>query len=138
VEFSAELFFPGGVTASFFNSFRTQHQQWAHISGDKGWLHIPDFVLPYQGCESAFEVNNAHFDISGCSFRMRSHPRRHAAPEQPDGAPDSQETNMIRNFSKLAISGKPDPFWGDIALKTQQVLDALVRSAHAGGSLVAV
>jgi len=138
VEFSAELFFPGGVTASFFNSFRTQHQQWAHISGDKGWLHIPDFVLPYQGCESAFEVNNAHFDISGCSFRMRSHPRRHAAPEQPDGAPDSQETNMIRNFSKLAISGKPDPFWGDIALKTQQVLDALVRSAHADGALVAV
>ena len=88
--------------------------------------------------ESAFEVNNAHFDISGCAFRMQSHPRRFAAHEQPDGAPDSQETNMIRAFSRLAKSGKPDPFWGEIAVKTQQVLDALVRSAHADGAPVAV
>jgi predicted dehydrogenase len=138
LEFSAELFFHGGVTASFFNSFRTQHQQWAHISGDKGWLSIPDFVLPYQGCESSFEVNNAHFHIAGCSFHMQGHPRRFAAIEQADGAPDSQETSMIRTFSTLALSGKPDPFWGDIAIKTQSILDALVKSAAMDGALVTV
>jgi predicted dehydrogenase len=138
LEFSAELFFHGGVTASFFNSFRTQHQQWAHISGDKGWLSIPDFVLPYQGCESSFEVNNAHFHIAGCSFHMQGHPRRFAAIEQADGAPDSQETSMIRTFSTLALSGKPDPFWGDIAIKTQNILDALVKSAAMDGALVTV
>jgi hypothetical protein len=69
---------------------------------------------------------------------MQGHPRRFAAIEQADGAPDSQETSMIRTFSTLALSGKPDPFWGDIAIKTQSILDALVKSAAMDGALVTV
>src|SRR5262249_35915248 len=46
MEFSGELFFPGGVSGSFYCSFRTQNQQWAHVSGTGGSVHVPDFVLP--------------------------------------------------------------------------------------------
>ena len=55
-----------------------------------------------------------------------------------DGAPDAQETNMIRTFSGLALSGKVDAAWPDIALKTQVVLDACLASARADGKLVEV
>jgi predicted dehydrogenase len=137
-EFSGELFFPGGASGSFYCSFRTENQQWAHVSGTSGYVHVPDFVLPFFGCESSFEANRPLFRVNGCSFRMESHPRRYAAAEYSDGAPDSQETNMIRTFSGLALSGKVDPTWGEIALKTQLVLDACLRSARDGGRLVPV
>lgn len=136
MEFSAELFFPGGVSGSFYCSFRTENQQWAHVSGTGGWVHVPDFVLPFFGCESSFEANRPVFNVKGCSFHMESHARRHAAAEYSDGTPDAQETNMIRTFSELALSGKPDPSWGEIALKTQLVLDACLRSARDGGRLL--
>ena len=45
---------------------------------------------------------------------------------------------MIRTFSALVLSGKVDPSWGEIALETQLVLDACLRSARDGGRLVAV
>jgi predicted dehydrogenase len=137
-EFSGELFFPGGVSATFYCSFQTENQQWAHVSGTRGSLLVPDFVLPFYGSESGFEVNAPFFRVDGCSFHMESHPRRYAAREYSDGMSDSQETNMIRTFAELAASGKPDPAWGEIALKTQQVLDACLQSARDGGRLVPV
>jgi predicted dehydrogenase len=132
-EFSGELFFPGGVSASFYCSFRTENHQWAHVSGTHGSVHVPDFVLPFYGCESGFEVNQPHFRVEGCSFRMESHPRQHAVREYSEGASDAQEVNMIRTFSDLAMSGRVDPSWGEIALKTQLVLDACLQSARADG-----
>jgi predicted dehydrogenase len=138
MEFSGELLFPGGVTASFFCSFLAENQQWAHVSGTAGSLLVPDFVLPFYGSEVGFEVNRPVFIVRGCSFHMESHPRRHAVREYSDGAPDAQEANMIRAFSGIVTSGKLDPSWGDIALKTQMVTDACLRSAHDGGKLVSV
>lgn len=136
MEFSGELFFPGGATASFFCSFLAENQQWAHVSGTKGTVQVPDFVLPFYGAEVGFEANRPVFTVRGCRFHMESHPRRFAIREYSDGAPDSQETNMIRTFAGLVLSGKLDPTWGDIALKTQQVLDACLRSVHDGGKFV--
>src|SRR5262245_72229 len=52
VEFSGELLYPNGVSASFYCSFRTENQQWAHVSGTRGQLYVDDFVLPYFGCEA--------------------------------------------------------------------------------------
>ncbi|MEQ1829888.1 MAG: Gfo/Idh/MocA family oxidoreductase, partial [Pirellula sp.] len=49
VDFSAELTFPNGSTGSFFCSFTTGNQQWAHISGTKGNVFLRDFVLPHFG-----------------------------------------------------------------------------------------
>jgi predicted dehydrogenase len=133
IEFSGELFFPGNTSASFYCSFRAENQQWANISGTQGYVQVPDFVIPFFGCESAFEVNTAVFRVDGCDFRMESHPRRFAVHEYSSGTENAQETNMFRTFSRIVISGQLEPSWGEIALKTQQVLDACLQSAREDG-----
>lgn len=138
LEFSGELFWNGGVSASFYCSFNTELQQWAHISGTKGSIAVQDFVLPYFGCESSFVADRPVFNVNGTRYHWESHPKRFAVTEYSDGAPDAQETNMIRTFSGLALSGKVDPFWGDVALKTQVVMDACLASARNGGALTPV
>lgn len=132
-EFSGELLFPNGASASFYCSFRTEIQQWASVSGERGHLYVPDFVLPHVGAESAFDVFNPTFQVNGCDFRMENHPRRFAVAEASHGTADAQETNMVREFSRIVLSGKLEPSWGEIALKTQQVLDACLLSARNDG-----
>jgi len=135
-EFSAELFYPEGVSASFYCSFVTENQQWAHISGTEGFATVPDFVLPYFGSEVAFTVNKPKFRAAGCRFNMEDHTRRIAVAEYSNNAESAQETNLFRDFSRLALSGQPDHSWADIALKTQQVLDACLASARQDGKPV--
>lgn len=135
MEFSGELFFADGVSASFYCSFQTEHQQWAHISGTKGCVSVSDFVLPFYGAETRFNVHQPVFNVNGCRFHMEEHTRRIGVAEYSDGEPASQEANMIRTFSDLALAGKPDPSWGQIALKTQTVLDACLLSAKHEGEL---
>jgi predicted dehydrogenase len=137
-EFSGEMFFAGGVSASFYCSFLAEHQQWANVSGTKGFLHVPDFVLPYYGSEAAYTVTNSRFHVSNCQFNMEEHARRRTVGEYSNNAPDAQETNLIRNFAALALSGRVDPTWSEIALKTQQVLDACLRSSRQDGTCVAM
>jgi predicted dehydrogenase len=135
-EFSGELLFSGGVSAGFYCSFLTEHQQWANVSGTKGYLQVDDFVLPYFGPEVGFEVSNAVFNLQCCDFNMEEHTRRLAVAEYGNSAANSQETNMFCDFAEAALSGRPDPSWGDIALKTQLVLDACLESARAGGRTI--
>jgi predicted dehydrogenase len=135
-EFSGELFFPHGVSASFYCSFRVENQQWAHASGTKGSVSLSDFVLPFYGAEAAFEVSQPVFNVQGCAFRMEAHTRRHAVREYSEGAAGAQEVNMIRAFSELVTSKKLDPTWGDIAMKTQLILDACLQSARDGGKVL--
>jgi predicted dehydrogenase len=51
-------------------------------------------------------------------------------PEYGNSHATAQEANMFRTFSDLVATGRRDPQWGEIALRTQQVLDACVRSAR--------
>ena len=135
-EFSAELFFDGGVSASFYTSFRTEHQQWVNVSGTKGNVMVSDFVLPFYDSEVAFDVNNSHFDQNGCQFNMERHARRVSVREFGNNHPNAQETNLFRNFANLAIGGKPDPHWPEIAIKTQKLMDACLESARNDGAYV--
>ncbi len=135
-DFSGELFFPGDVSAGFYCSFLTEHQQWANVSGTRGYLQVDDFVLPYFGAEVGFEVSNAVFNLQCCDFNMEEHTRRLAVPEYGNSAANSQETNMFRDFADLALSGQPDPAWGEMALNTQRVLEACLQSARAGGRTI--
>jgi predicted dehydrogenase len=135
-EFSGELFFDGGVTSSFYCSFLTEHQQWAHVSGTRGHLQFNDFVLPFMGSEVAFDVSNHHFDITDCHFNMEQHTSRVAVSEYANNHPTAQETNLFRTFSAQVLSGTTDPHWGDIALQTQQILDALVVSSQDNGAVI--
>jgi predicted dehydrogenase len=138
VDFCGELLYPGGVSASFYCSFRAENQQWAIVSGTEGYVTVPDFVVPFYGCETGFEVNRPLFRVTGCDFNMESHPRRFAAHEYSSGMPNAQETNMIRTFADIVTSGRLEPQWGEIALKTQQVIDACLRSAGEDGRAVPV
>lgn len=138
VEFSGELFFAGGASASFYCSFRTANQQTAIVSGTQGYLMVPDFVLPFHGIEAGFEVNRPEFRIQGCNFNMESHWRLFAVQELTNSAADAQEVNMIRTFAETVRAEKVEPRWGEIALKTQQVLDACLTSARDGGRPMAV
>jgi predicted dehydrogenase len=138
VEFSGELFFPDGVSGSFYCSFVAENQQWANVSGAKGAVHLQDFVLPFYGCELAFGVSKPVFRVQGCEFNMQGHERRYAVPEFSDGKPSSQESNMIRTFANIVASGKLEPAWGEQALKTQLVLDACLKSARDDGKLTLV
>jgi predicted dehydrogenase len=138
LEFSAELQFGEGVTAGFYISFVTAHQQWAVISGNRGWIQLPDFVLPNYGSEVAFTINNADFAQNGCRFHMEDHPRRVAVREYSDGHPTAQETNLIRDFAALVLAGTPSTHWGEVSLKTQIVMDACLRSARAGGEEILI
>jgi predicted dehydrogenase len=129
-EFSGELLFEDGVSAGFYCSFVTAHQQWCHISGDQGMASIRDFVLPFHGCEASFEVSQNHFLIEGCDFHMEDHTQRIAVHEYSSGRETAQEVNMIQTFSELVHSGVRDRQWGRFTLATQQVLDALFQSAN--------
>ena len=135
-EFSGELFFDGGVSASMYNAFINQHQQWANISGTRGNLHVADYVLPYFGNEQYFDVHNPEFVAEGCVFNMERHTQRHVTAEFSNNAADAQETSLFRNFADLALSGKPDNHWPEISLKTQRVMDACLESARNGSQPV--
>ncbi|MBI1345821.1 gfo/Idh/MocA family oxidoreductase [bacterium] len=135
-EFSAELFFANNVSASFYCSFQTENQQWASISGTKGHIFVPDFVLPYFGDEVTYRVTNSQFIVSGCQFDMEERGRTVAIPEHSNNHPNAQESQLFRTFSQLALSGHPDWEWGEITLKTQRVMDACFASAKDNGHLV--
>jgi len=138
VSISAELAFPGGVTASLYCSFEAENQQWVHISGTKGHIAMDDFVLPSHGPELAFEVGQPSFEVDGCHFHMERHTRRVATREHSDSHPTAQETKLFRKFGEIVLGGKTDPHWPEISLKTQLVLDAILRSAREGGREVAL
>jgi predicted dehydrogenase len=138
LEFSGELFWPNGVSSSFYCSFNTELQQWAHVSGTKGSVALRDFVLPYFGCESEFVSDRPVFNVVGTRYHWESHPKRHAVTEYSDGAPDAQETNMARTFGEIVLTKELVAHWPEIALKTQTVMDACLHSARTGGALIEV
>jgi predicted dehydrogenase len=131
-ELSAEMLFPGGVSAAFYCSFRTENEQWATVSGTKGLVYIPDFVLPFFGDEVRFEVTNSVYQITGCDFDMQRRTRAVVIPEYSNSHATAQEANMFRTFSTFVVTRRRDPHWGDIALRTQVVMDACGQSAKTG------
>ncbi|MEO8426898.1 MAG: Gfo/Idh/MocA family oxidoreductase [Verrucomicrobiota bacterium] len=132
-EFSGELLFDNGVSSGFYSSFLTCNEQWATISGTKGYLRVSDFVVPFFGNESSFQVNNVVHNVNVCDHNMESHWRRFAIPEYSNSHATAQETNLFRNFADQVSSGKVNETLPEIALKTQQVMNACFESARADG-----
>ncbi len=122
-EFSATLNYPGGVTAEFYASFLAAKQQWAFVSGQKGWLRLPDFVHPFNGYEPAFEVNEKFLTVAS---DVKCPP---GANPMDFGHATAQDTRMWRNFANQIHSGQLNDDWPMWALKTQKVLDACHASA---------
>jgi len=123
-EFSAELFFKDGVSASFYCSFLTSGQQWATISGASGCLYVSDFVLPFHKDELTCEVRDERLTINGCDFRMEPGVKRFPVAEHSNSHATAQESNMFRAFADQVLSGKLNDDWPMWALKTQRVVEA--------------
>jgi predicted dehydrogenase len=126
LEFSAELVFGKNVSFSFYSSFVAGRQQWVHVSGQKGWLRVPDFVHPFNSYEPAFEVNEKFISTPAevkCPPGVDPFPQGHAT---------AQDTRMWRNFANQIASGKLNHDWPMWAAKTQKVLDACHEAARRG------
>jgi predicted dehydrogenase len=125
-EFSGELFYDDGVSVEFYSSFRTAKQQWVHVSGQKGWLRLPDFIHPFNSYEPAFEVNEKFITVASdvkCPPGIDPFPQGHAT---------AQDTRMWRNFANQIASGKLNEDWPMWSLQTQKVLDACHEAARRG------
>jgi predicted dehydrogenase len=128
-EFSAELFYDDGVSVEFYSSFRAAKQQWVHVSGQNGWLLLPDFVHPFNSYEPAFEVNEKYLTTTSdvkCPPGVDPLVQGHAT---------AQDARMFRNFANQIFSGKLNDDWPMWSLKTQTVLDACHEAARCGTSL---
>ncbi len=138
MEFSGELFFKNGVSSAFYCSFVTAHEEWAMISGNHGYVRLADFVLPLFGNETAFELNNTVFSVNGCDFNMEGHAARLAVPEHSNSHPTAQDSSLFRNFGEQVRAGTLNKGWPEIALKTQQVMEACFESAQVEGRSVLI
>jgi predicted dehydrogenase len=132
---TAELGFGDGVTAGLHCSFAASDQQWAVISGDRGVLRVPDFVLPYAGSDMGFEVSQARYVTQGCEARMERGDVWHRVVEASHGTPDAQEARMFRAFAEGVRSGSVNEGWMAAALDTQRMLDACLSSLAGDGIL---
>ena len=108
-EFSAELFFDSGASASFYCSFLVEKQQWVQVSGSKGYLRLDDFVHPKKTYEPSFELNGSEVKLEKIPF--------------------AQDANLFRNFAAQVLSGKLNEDWPRWACQTQEVMDACHTAA---------
>ena len=125
-EFSAELFYDEGVSVGFFSSFRAAKQQWVHVSGQNGWLRLPDFIHPFNSYEPAIEVNEKFNTVEGDAKCP------HDADPMIQGHATAQDARMWRNFANQIFSGKLNEEWPQWARQTQEVLDACLAAARQG------
>ncbi len=136
--FSGTLEFAGGVGASYHCSFNAMNAQWAIVSGTKGLLQISDFVLPFSGTQTRYNLTRSEFAINVCQADYHEGRQAGQIDEPSNNAPGSQESALFADFSDLVITGRRDSHWPRISLLTQQVLDACLRSARCGGAPVSV
>ncbi|MBL8892321.1 MAG: Gfo/Idh/MocA family oxidoreductase [Planctomycetaceae bacterium] len=126
-EFSGELYFSAGRTASLYCSFLNQHQQWVHFSGTQGNFWVDDFVLPWFGNRLRVRERQVSFNESGFDFNYECHGQDFWYDEYGNGHPSAQEVQLVRKFVELTKS--PDTYWPQIAQKAQHVMQALWDSA---------
>lgn len=135
-EFSAELQFPGGVSAAFYCSFLTENQQTAMLSGDAGYLTVNDFVLPFYDAEAVWYQSQHVLEIDNCRWNFGRHTSRRAIAEYAAGEANSQEVAMVRSFGQCVLERQLDPRYPELTIKTQTILDACRRSDIAGGVMI--
>lgn len=122
-------------TATFVASFIHAEQQWARVSGTSKHLEIDDFVIPFEP-SSGFEIVSQKWGDK--ARRVERVVSMHSKTALPDPSRDSQESLMWEKFADLTHNRKGRAFWYLIALKTQMVTDACMKSLRNGGLEVLV
>ncbi|TWU24133.1 1,5-anhydro-D-fructose reductase [Novipirellula galeiformis] len=137
-EFSAELQFGEGLSATFYCSFLTSNQQTAVVSGDRGHLTIDDFVLPFYDSQAHWATHDHALEIENCRWNFNRKTQSRSSVGYASGEPNSQEVQMVRRLATCALHNKLDLRYPELTLKTQLILDACRRSAIANGDWVNV
>jgi len=117
MEFSGELDFSNGATASFHCSFLSPDQKWLNVSGTKGNFRVADFVVPSDDNDTDWELG----------FQRMARP-----PE----AGMSTAARMFACFADEVRNETVDSRWPEISLKTQMLLDACELSSRLGRAMV--
>lgn len=134
VEFSGEMTLAGDATASLYCSFVAANQQWIQFSGTRASLSMDDFVLPWFGCRTGWRENSPEFNRSGWDFNYESRERVSWVDEYGNGDPSAQEACLVRRFSEQVLAGRPEDEWGNLALRTQALMEGLVESSVRQGA----
>lgn len=129
-EFTGELVFADGATASLYCSFLNHHQQWVHVSGTEGSLSMDDFVLPWFGNQLGIRYRAAAFNETGFDFNYERRGEDLLVNEYANGHPSAQEVKLVAKFRELALSGRPDAYWPSVSQQTQTIMQALWDSAN--------
>ena len=117
MEFSGELDFSNGTTASFYCSFLTPNQRWLNVSGTKGNIRVPDFVVPADDNDTDWEIGF------------------HRVARSPKSVM-STAARMFACFAREVRENATDSRWPEISLKTQLLLDACELSSRLGRAVV--
>ena len=112
---SGLLWYDGSRTASFDCGFDVGMRKWFEIAGTQGSLVCDDFTLPWHADKARFWLHDAH-----------GHSSERVVPSA------RQEVLMIEGFSEIVRTRRLDSAWPRKALETQQVCDALAKSASSG------
>lgn len=136
VELRGDLSFSDNRSASFHCSFTSSLEQTCRISGTKGTLSLDDFVQPIEGPETRFHLTQLGSLNEGCNYSTTATRREVTIPGKSTNAEGSQETLLFQKFGELVLSGKPDPSWPALSMLTQKVMDAVLKSARAGGEAI--
>ncbi|MEM6981275.1 MAG: Gfo/Idh/MocA family oxidoreductase, partial [Planctomycetota bacterium] len=137
-EFRGEMRFNDGLTAGLFCSFRCVNQQTAMLTGSQGYVTLDDFVLPFVGAESQFQLHRHELQISGGRWNYGRHSQTFSVAEHASDQPDSQEVAMVRTIASWALGAAIDQRAADRALQTQRILDAMRQSDVSGGRFIPI
>lgn len=109
------LWFPGDQMASFESGFNAVRRRWLEIAGTDAGLVCDDFTRSWNPDKPRFWIHNA----DGTSDQnVVTHP--------------PIERCLIDAFCDLIRAGKTEHVWLKLSLQTQQVCDALLKSARSG------
>ncbi|MEI6538339.1 MAG: Gfo/Idh/MocA family oxidoreductase [Planctomycetota bacterium] len=109
------LWFPHNQMASFESGFDTIRRRWMEVAGTNAALVCDDFTKPWNAEKPRFWMHNA----DGTSDQnIVTHP--------------PLERCLVDAFCQMVRSGNVHHDWLTLSLQTQQVCDALLKSARSG------
>jgi len=126
--FSAILWYSDGRSAHFDCTFGEATRQWVEFSGKDASVRVDDFVVPWNSRVSFLE--QAEPEPENTNFTVIKYPGKSRQVVVNEKL--SQEQQMIEDMCEIILSGKLNPFWVEVALKTHLLLVLLMKSAADG------
>ena len=109
------LWFPHDQMASFESGFNAVRRRWMEVAGTNAALVCDDFTKPWNADKPRFWIHNAD---GTADQNIVNHP--------------PLERCLVDAFCQLISCGHINHEWLTLSLQTQQVCDALLKSARSG------